>query len=103
MNRALGGVFDRLPRAINIVGIAARDGADFGVVHVARDQPNRLELWLARDGEATVEGVEAHISQRPRDFELLLSEVVDARRLLAIAQGRLEELDDTRHCHASHW
>ena len=91
------GVLDRLPGAVDVVGIAASDGADLGGMDVARDQADRLELWLAGDGEAAVERVEAHLGQRLRDLQLLLGEVVDARRLLAIAQRGLEKLDDAGH------
>src|SRR6185437_8425200 len=97
VDRAMLGVFDGLPCAVDVVRKRARNRANLGVVDVARNQPDRLELGLAGDGEAAIECIEPHVRERTRDLQLLLGEVVDARRLLAITQSGLKKFDDAWH------
>src|SRR5579859_1285157 len=97
MDGTVGGVFDSLPGAVYVGGVAAGDGADLGVGDAAGDEADGLELRLTGDGEAAIEGVEAHVGERTGDLELLFGKVVDAGGLLAVAQGGLEELHDAGH------
>ena len=51
----------------------------------------RLEVALARDREAGLDDVDAETGELLGDLELLALVERDARRLLAVAEGRVED------------
>ena len=63
------------------------------------DRLHRLEVALAGDREAGLDDVDPEARQLLGDLELLALVEGDARRLLAVAQRRVEDHDPAR----DHW
>ena len=89
--RALG-VLDRVPGSIDVLGVRARKPTDHRPVHVPRDGLHGLEVARRGDGEAGLDHVDPETSELMRNLELLLLVQRDPRRLLPVAQGRVEDL-----------
>ena len=89
--RALG-VLDRVPGGVDVLLAGAGEAADHGALDLARDRLHGLEVAGRGDREAGLDHVHAEPRELVRDLELLLPVERDARRLLAVAQGRVEDL-----------
>jgi hypothetical protein len=74
------------------LGVGARETRDHRAVHLTGDGLNGLEVARRRDREARLDDVDAEPSELVRDLELLLLVQRDPRRLLTVAQGRVEDL-----------
>ena len=95
--RALGGL-ERLGRDLDVLVHGTREAA-YGAL-VARDTANlgdTLEVAGAGDGEARLDNIDVHADELPRDDELFFGVHAGAGRLLAIAQGRIEDVDFPGH------
>ena len=75
-------------------GQAADDG---GVADLVADPPHALEIAGARDREAGLDDVDAETHELPRDLDLFRRVHARARRLLAVAQRRVEYFYDCAH------
>ena len=81
----------RSARSMSCSRVRARDST-IGCVTAAGDAPHGLEVALGRGGEAGLDHVDAELLELARDHELLLDVHRRARRLLAVAQRRVEDL-----------
>ena len=88
--RALG-VAHRLPRALDVGGIGARQAGDHGSMDLAGDRLHGLEVAGRGDREARLDDVDAQARELVGDLELLGRVERDARRLLAVAQRGVED------------
>ena len=68
-----------------------------GAPHGLGDRLDRLEVALAGDREARLDHVDAEARQLLGDLELLADVERDPGRLLAVAQGGVEDLDVLAH------
>src|SRR5918998_435933 len=73
--------------------VGAREPRDDGALHVARDRLHGLEVARRGDREAGLDDVHAEAGQLVRDLELLRGVERDARGLLAVAEGGVEDED----------
>ena len=64
-----------------------------GPSHVVGDRLDGLEVAGRGDREAGLDHVDAEAGELLRDLDLLLRVQRDAGRLLAVAQGRIEDVD----------
>ena len=87
---------DRLPRTIDVGGVGAGQAADDRAVDLAGDRPHGLEVARRGDREAGLDDVHAEARELLGDLELLGRVERDARRLLAVAQRRVEQQDAVR-------
>jgi hypothetical protein len=85
------GLFDGLPATVNVLGLRAREARDDRPAHLARDAAHRLEVVGRRDGEARLDDVHAQPRELLGDLHLLVGVERGARRLLAVAQSRVED------------
>ncbi len=89
-----GGGLERGGGGLDVVGDGARQAADDGgVAHLGADALHALEVAGARDREAGLDDVDAQAHELAGDLELLLGVHGGARRLLAVAQGGVEDED----------
>ena len=72
-------------------GMVRASAAITGPLHAGRDLADRLELALARDGEARLEDVDAQTGELLRDLDLLGAGERDPGRLLAVAERGVED------------
>ena len=56
------------------------------------DAADRLDLVTAHRGRSNLDLIDARLGERPRDGDLVARRKSDARRLFAIAQGRVVEI-----------
>ena len=89
-------VAHRLGGALDVGRMSARKAGDHGAVHLARDRPHRLEVARRGDREAGLDHVDAQPRELVRDLELLGRVQRDPGRLLAVAQGGVEDDDPVR-------
>ncbi len=87
------GVLHRLPAAVDVAVMGAGQAADDGVLGQAGDLADRLEIALGGDREARLDDVDAHLVEHLGDLQLLVQRHRGAGRLLAVAQGRVEDQD----------
>jgi len=87
------GVPDRLPGAIDIGVGRARQASDDRAIGVACDLAHRLEIAFGGDREAGLDDVDAHRLELRGDLQLLLEVHRATGRLLAVAQGGVEDQD----------
>ena len=80
-------------RALDVGGVGARQAGDDRAVHLAGDRADRLEVARRGDREAGLDHVDAEPRELLGDLQLLGRVQRDARRLLAVAQGRVEDDD----------
>ena len=88
-----GGVLHRFPAAVDVAPAGARQAADGRVLDQLGDLAHRLEIAVGGDREAGLDHVDAHLLEEQRDLDLLLEIHRGARRLLAVAQGGVENDD----------
>jgi hypothetical protein len=86
------GFLDRVPRGVDVLRGGARQAADHRTVNLAGDGLDRLEVTGRRYGEPGFDHVDSEPRQLVGDLELLLLVQRDARRLLAVAERRVEDL-----------
>ena len=87
------GRLDRLAGAVDVLLAGAREAADHGVLGALGDLVDGGEIALRGDREAGLDDVDAHVVEHLGDFELLLVRHGGAGRLLAVAQGGVEDDD----------
>jgi hypothetical protein len=87
------GPAQRLGRRVDVERHRARERAHARAAHGARDLVDGVPLGGRRRGEARLDHVDAHRGQRERDLDLLRRAEADARGLLPIAQGGIEDDD----------
>ena len=83
----------RLPAAVDVGEIRAGEAADHRVAGEPGDLADGLEIALGGDGKAGLDDVHAHLVEQGRDLELLVEGHGRAGRLLAVAQGGVEDQD----------
>ena len=88
--RALG-VAHRLPRALDVGRVGAGQAGDDRSMDLAGDRLHGLEVAGRGDREAGLDDVDAQARELVGDLELLGRVERDARRLLAVAQRRVED------------
>ena len=93
----LGRVLHRFPRAVDVLERGARQRGDGRAADGLADGLHRLEVALAGDREAGLDHVDAEASELLRDLELLADVERDARRLLTVPQGGVEDLHVVAH------
>ncbi len=94
--QGLGGTRD-----VAVVG--ARQRAHGGLADVAGDGLDRLEVAVARCGKAGFDDIDAQALQLARDAQLFVLGHRRARRLLAVAQGGVEDDQLVAHGQAFRW
>ena len=87
------GLLDGVPAGADVALDAAGQTADDGALHLARDGLHRLEVAGAGGREAGLDHVHAQTHELVGDLELLADVEADARGLLAVAEGGIEEDD----------
>ncbi len=65
------------------------------------DLSHRLEVTGRGDGKSGLDDVDTQIDKRPRDFQLFAQVHAGSRRLLAIAECRIKDLDLAVRTHRS--
>ena len=91
---------ERLPRRRRCRSRCARASeATSGALHGGRDGADAFEVAGRRAGEAGLDDVDAEPLELLGDLRLLVRLQRDARRLLAVAQRRIEDLDPAGHEH----
>ena len=86
------GVPHGFPRAVDVLEAGARQPGDDRAAHRLGDRLDRLEVAVGRDREAGLDHVDAEARELLGDLELLGDVERDAGRLLAVSQGRVEDL-----------
>ena len=87
------GVFHRLPAAVDILEVGARQPADRGLLRQFGDLGDGGEIAVGRDGKSRLDDVDAHVVEQRGDLQLFLVAHGRAGRLLAVAQRRVEDQD----------
>jgi hypothetical protein len=93
-----GRVAYRLGGRFDVRRLSASEPGDHGAADLAGDRANRLEVARRRDREAGFDDVHAEPRQLVGDLELLGRVERDARRLLPVAQRRVEQQDAVGVC-----
>ncbi len=75
----------------NVAVIGARQRTDRRILDRLGDRLHRLEVAIARCREACLDDIHTQPFQLPRDTQLLVPRHRGARRLLAVAQGGVED------------
>jgi hypothetical protein len=83
----------RLAGTVDILVVAPCKAADCRAAHRAGNSLHRLEVAWRGDGKSRLDHVDAQIHQRLGHFELLFVVHAAARRLLAVAERRVENDD----------
>jgi hypothetical protein len=73
--------------------VARARPADAGGLHLGGDRLHGFEVALGGDRKAGLDDVDAHLLQDLGDLQLFLEVHGAARRLLAVAQGGVEDED----------
>ena len=76
---------------VDVLAIAAGQAGDGRAVHFAGDRIHRLPIAARGDREAGFDDVDAELGERLRDAQLFRLRHAAARRLLAVAQRRVED------------
>ncbi len=84
---------ERRPRAIDIEGCGAGEPGDDRPRQLSRDGAHRGEVTVGGDREPGLDDVHAEEVELPRHAQLLGGRHAESRRLLAVAQGRVENPD----------
>lgn len=93
------GVLDGLPGGADIILVAAREATDYrnvtvrvnGVTDLDGDGFHGLEVVLRRRGKSGFDDIHAELRQLASDVQLLLRRQRSSRRLLAVAERRVED------------
>ena len=89
--RGRSDVAHRLPAPRRCPACGPRQAADHRAFHLPRDRLHRLEVARRGDREARLDDVHPQPRQLLCDLQLLVPVQRDARRLLAVAQRRIED------------
>ena len=89
--RAAG--FEGLAGGVDVARRAARQRRDDGPSNLGRDAPHRLGVVLGGDREAGLDDVDAQRVELPGQPQLLVDAHREAGRLLAVAEGGVEDDD----------
>ena len=91
--RGRGGVAHRVPRCVDVRDVRARKARDHrgGIDDAARDLLHGFEVAGRGDRETGLDHVDAQARELLGDLQLLLRVQRDPRRLLAVAQRRVED------------
>jgi hypothetical protein len=81
---------DRLAGAIDVLEAGARQAADDGILHDLRDFRTAFEIAVRGNRKSRLDDVDAHRIEQFGDFQFLFERHGSARRLLAVAQCRVE-------------
>ena len=90
------GVAYRLGGTLDVGRLSPRQAGDHRALHLAGDRLDRLEVAGRGDREAGLDDVDPEPRELVRDLELLGRVQRDPGRLLAVAQGRVEDDDPLR-------
>jgi hypothetical protein len=90
--RALG-VAHRLGRALDVRRMGTSQAGDDRALDLASDRPYGLEVTRRGDRESSLDHVDAEPRELLGDLQLLGGVERDARRLLAVSQGRVKDDD----------
>ncbi len=93
MDAALLGRLDGLAAAVDVLLAGASEPADHGILGALGDLVDGGEVAFRGDREAGFDDVHAHLIEQLGDFELLFMGHGGAGRLLAVAQGGVEDND----------
>ena len=85
------GVLNGAPGLVNVVGMGPGQRRDDGSLDLLGDVGHRLEVAGGTGGEAGLDDVDVHPLQLAGDFHLLGAGHADASRLLAVAEGGVQE------------
>ena len=88
---------DRVPARLDVVRVRACEAGDHRALHLACDQRDRLEVARRGEREARLDDVHVEPRELLRDLELVLDREADACRLLAVAEGGVEDIDLVAH------
>ncbi len=88
--------FQRFAGAIDILEAGARQAANAGALDDPGNLLHRLEIAGRGDGKAGLDHIDAHFIQEFRDLQLLLMGHRRTRRLFAVAQRGVEDLNRRR-------
>ena len=86
-----GSVRQRTCGELDVLEVAARQGADDRPLHLARHRLHRLEVTARSGREARLDDVHAELGERARHPQLLGPGHAAARGLLAVAQRGVED------------
>ena len=103
MNAALPRRLDRVGADVDVFRLRSGEPADHRILRPPGDLLDAFEVALARDGEACLDDVDAHLVEQLGDFELLLEGHGGAGALLAVAQGGVENDDAVFPLAATSW
>jgi hypothetical protein len=92
-------VLEGLPGPIDVAVVTPGEAADGGPGHFGRDGPDGLEVPLRSDREPGLDDVDTEGRQGTGHLHLLGHVHACARRLLAVAQRRVEDPDPIRVGH----
>ena len=93
VNPRLLGVLHSLPGAVDVLLVAPGQAADDRAGDLGGDGPHGLEIAHRGDREARLDDIDAQPRKGPGHLELLGQVHARARRLLAVAQGGVEDAD----------
>ena len=86
-------VAHRLPAAVDVLEVGAREPADHRALGQLGDLAHRLEVAVRGDREAGLDDVDAHLVEERGDLQLLVQAHGGAGRLLAVAERGVEDQD----------
>ncbi len=87
-------VFHRVPAAVDVAVLRAREAADHRLFRAPRDFAHRAEIAFGGDRKAGLDDVDAHVVEQLGDLELFVMGHGGAGGLLAVPQSGVED-DDT--------
>ena len=88
------GILERLPGAVDVLFQAASQAADHrAIAELPGNLAHGLKVTGRRDREAGLDHVDPQLDKSPGDLELFGRVHAAAGRLLAVAQGRVEDRD----------
>src|SRR5262249_42235610 len=80
----------RFPGACDVFGLAPRESRNLHSVDIFRKQLYRLEVSVGGNGESGFDNIHSKLLELKRHAQLLVHIHAATRRLLSIAQGRIE-------------
>ena len=84
------GVLQCLPGGVNVAGVAASQGRDYGPADLLRDGLDGLEVTGGAGSKSGLDYVDSQAIELPGDVELLRGRQANACGLFAVAQCRVE-------------
>ena len=87
------GAFQRFAGAVDILEAGARQAADAGALDELGDLAHRLEIAGRGNRKTRFDDIDAHFVEQFGDLQFFFMRHRRARRLLAVAQSGVENLD----------